>query len=204
MQVKNKEKTEIANDGTEHMVRTSNNKTLHRKLIPTQVNLQRSPKRHKQRKVRECVGIITEAEEGIIFESKPKAGKVDSDEEDTDIEYFHKSDGKSVHVDIDKKVTNWTKPSLALLPNRIEEDRINQNGEKSDGDGNIGLRRSNRIPKPLEKETTQEEPPKPRLMTMEEIDLDYNTNEDKYRIEGGECYAVNSVNPVMQPYWIRN
>ena len=41
-------------------------------------------------------------------------------------------------------------------------------------------------------------------MTMEEIDWDYNTNEDKYRIEGRECYAENSVNPVMQLYWIRN
>ena len=133
MQVKKKEKAEIANYGTEHMVRTANNKTLHRKLVPTQVKLQGSPKRHKQRKVRECVGTITETKEGIICESKPKARKVDTDEEDTDIECFLKSDGKLVHLDIDKKVNNWNTPTVALLPNRIEEDRINQNGEKSDG-----------------------------------------------------------------------
>ena len=120
MQVKNKEKLEIAIDGTKHMVRTANEKTLHRNLTPAKVNFQRSPKRQKQRKVRECFGTNTEAEEGKSSESKPKARNVDSDEEDTDIEYFHKSDGKSVHVDIDTKVTNWTKPSLAQLPNRIE------------------------------------------------------------------------------------
>ena len=39
------------------------------------------------------------------------------------------------------------KPTLALLPNRSEEDEINNNGETLD---NFNLRRSNRIFKPPE------------------------------------------------------
>ena len=40
-------------------------------------------------------------EKGIISESKPKVQKVELDEEDSDFECHHKSEGKPVHVDID-------------------------------------------------------------------------------------------------------
>ena len=48
----------------------------------------------------------------------------------------------------------------------------------------------------------RKEPPKARLMTMEELDSDSDPNEDHYRI-GAECHLVNSVNPVIQRYRIR-
>ena len=89
-------------------------------------------------------------EEGIISESKPKVRKVESDEEDSHFECFDKCEGEPVHVDIDKETTEGNKSTLALLPNRSEENQINNNGETRDGDGNISSRRSNRIHKPLE------------------------------------------------------
>ena len=45
---------------------------------------------------------------------------------------------------------------------------------------------------------TRKGPPKPWLMMMEEIDLDYESNKDTLRIKGRECHTVNSVNPAMQ------
>ena len=78
-------------------------------------------------------------EEGVISESKLRVRKVESDEEGSDFECYDKSDGKPVHVNIDKDlaVDNST---LSLLPNRSEEDEINYKGETGDGDGNISLR----------------------------------------------------------------
>ena len=84
-------------------------------------------------------------DEGIISEFKPKVQKVEWDEEDGDFECYDKSEGKPIHIDIDKKTTEGNKPTLALLPSRSEENEINNKGETRDGDGNIGLRRSNRI-----------------------------------------------------------
>ena len=43
------------------------------------------------------------------------------------------------------------KTTLALLPNRSEEDATNNNGETQDRDGITNLRRSNRICKPPER-----------------------------------------------------
>ena len=88
-------------------------------------------------------------EERIISESKPKARKVESDKEDSDFDCYDKCEGEPVHVDIDKETTEGNKSTLALLPNRSEENEINNNGETRHGDGNISLRRSNRIYKPL-------------------------------------------------------
>ena len=90
-------------------------------------------------------------EKGIISESRPKVRKVDSDEEDSDFENYDRSEGKPVHVDIDKEITEGNKPTLALLPKRSENDEINNNGETRDRDGNNNLRRSNRIFKPPER-----------------------------------------------------
>ena len=83
-------------------------------------------------------------EEGIISEPKPRFRKVESDEEDSDFECNDKSEGKPVHVDIDKETTEGNKSTTALLLNRSEEDKNNINDETRDGDGNISLRRSNR------------------------------------------------------------
>ena len=84
-------------------------------------------------------------EEGIISKSKPKVRKVESDKEDRDLECYDGSDGKPVHVDIEKEVTEGNNATLALLPNKSEENEIHINGETRGEDGNISVRRSNRI-----------------------------------------------------------
>ena len=84
-------------------------------------------------------------EEGIFSESRPKVRKVASDDDDSDFECYDRSKGKPVHVDVDKEMAESKKPTLALLPNRSEEDKINNNGETQDRDGNTNLRGSNRI-----------------------------------------------------------
>ena len=75
--------------------------------------------------------------EGILSESKPKIEKVESDEEHSDSECYDKSNGKPVHADIDKKVTEEKKPT----PNRSEEYESNKNSETKDPDGRNSLRR---------------------------------------------------------------
>ena len=82
-------------------------------------------------------------EEVFICEYKPKVRKVELDEEDSDFECYDRSEGKPVGVDIDNKITERNKATLAPLPNRPEEDENNNNGETRDRDGNITLRRSN-------------------------------------------------------------
>ena len=89
-------------------------------------------------------------EEGMISESKPEVWKVESDKEDSDFECYNNSEGKPVHVDFEKEVADRSKPTFALLPSRSEECKINNNSETRDGDGNISLRRSDRIFKPPE------------------------------------------------------
>ena len=41
------------------------------------------------------------------------------------------SDGRPVHVDFEKKISEGSqkKPTPALLPNRLEKEKINNNGE---------------------------------------------------------------------------
>ena len=78
--------------------------------------------------------------------------RVDSDKKNSDFECYDGSEQKSVHVDVDKENTGGTKPILALLPNRSEEDEINKNGETPrDRDVNFKLRRLNRKIKPPER-----------------------------------------------------
>ena len=84
-------------------------------------------------------------EEGIISEFKPKVRKVDSAEEDGDFESYDRSERKPVHFDIDKEITKGNKPTVALLPNRPEEAENNNNSETRHRDGDINLRKSNRI-----------------------------------------------------------
>ena len=88
-------------------------------------------------------------EEGIISESKSKVRKVELDEEENDFECYDKSDEQPVHVDVDKELA-VDKPTLALLPNRLEEVELNNIGETGDGDSN-SLRRSNQLFKPPER-----------------------------------------------------
>ena len=82
-------------------------------------------------------------EEGTISASEPKVRKVESDKEDSDFECYNKSDGKPVHVDIDKEATE-AEPALTLLPNRPQDEELNNNVEIMGGNGNISVRRSNR------------------------------------------------------------
>ena len=81
-----------------------------------------SPNKHKLRGP--CVKNVSASErtrlmeEGIFFEFKPKVRTVDSVEEDSDFECFYRSEGKPVHVDIDKEITERNEPTLALPSNR--------------------------------------------------------------------------------------
>ena len=76
---------------------------------------------------------------------------VASDDNDSDFECYDRSEGKSVYVYIDNETAEINKPTLALLPNRSEEDKSNNNGETQDRDGDTNLRRSYRIFKPAER-----------------------------------------------------
>ena len=152
---KYEEQPRIAVDGTEHTVRSADKKILHRKLVSTPIASQRSPKKdlfpnmHKLRGLGVKYVSASERtrlmEEGIISESKPKVRKVNSDEEDNDFECYDTSEGRPLHVDFDKDILEGNKPTLVLLPNRSEEDEINNNGKRSVRDGKINLRRLNRI-----------------------------------------------------------
>ena len=134
-------------------------------------------------------------EEGIISDSKVKVQEVESDEEDGDFDRYDKSVGKPVHVDIDKKTTEENKSILALLPNRSEEDEINNNGETRDRAVILVyvvqteyLNHRNdwlmyHISKPkltfnVFTGPTQKEAPKPKLLTMEEVKSDQDPIED--------------------------
>ena len=125
------------------------------------IELQRSPKKdlssnkHKLRgpgaKYVSASKRARMMEKGTISESEPIVRKVESDEEDSDLDCSDKSEGKPVHVDIDKETTEGNKSTLALLPNRSDEVEVNNNGETRDGDGIISLRKSNRTFKPPER-----------------------------------------------------
>ena len=54
-------------------------------------------------------------------------------------------------ISLTKRKPKGNKPALALLPNRSQEDEINDDGETRDRDGNFNLRRSNRTFKPPER-----------------------------------------------------
>ena len=128
---KYEEQQKIAIDGTEHTALTADNKVLHRKLISTPPNFQKSPKKdvspkkdtlrgHNGKNMSASEKPRKAEEEGTISTSKPKVRKVESDEYDSYFESYIKSDDKPVHVDIDKEVTE-VGPALALLPNKSEK-----------------------------------------------------------------------------------
>ena len=144
------------------MVRTADNKLFHRKLLSTPIEFQRSPKKYfspnkhnlrgpgrKHVSASERTRLM---EEGIFSKSRPKVRKIASDDEDGDFKFYDRSEAKQpAHVEIEKEVAESNKPTLALLPNRSEEDEINNNGEARDRVGKINLRSSNRICKPPER-----------------------------------------------------
>ena len=82
--------------------------------------------------------------------------KVESDDEDSDFDCYDNSNGKPVHVDVDKKITRSSQkePTFTLLPSRLEEEETNINGETGMGNdnrnGNTRGRRSNWKLKPSE------------------------------------------------------
>ena len=110
--MKDNEQPRIAIDGTKHTVRTADNKSLHRKLISSPIDSQRSPKnnlspnKHKLRgpggkyvSASERTGLMVE---GINSESRPNVWKMDSDAEDSNFECYDRSEGIPVHDEIDK------------------------------------------------------------------------------------------------------
>ena len=88
-------------------------------------------------------GKTQKVEDGTTSASKPNILKVESKEDYCDSECYNKSDGKPVHVDIDKEVIERG-PALALLPNKLEEEELNIKGKTMGGHGIICVRRSNR------------------------------------------------------------
>ena len=56
------------------------------------------------------------------------------DDDDSHFECYDRFQGKSVHIDVDK-MAEISKPTIVLLPNRSEEDKINSNGETQDREG---------------------------------------------------------------------
>ena len=76
--------------------------------------------------------------------------KVASDDKDIDFECYDRFEGKPVPFNVDKEMTESNKPTLALLPNRLEKDGIKNNVETRDRDDNNILHRSNRILTPPE------------------------------------------------------
>ena len=95
-------------------------------------------------------------QEGITWESIPKVSKVDSQDKDSNFETNHKSDGKTVHVDVDEQNTgsDIKNLTLVLLPNRLGKNENNNNGEigvrSNSSNRNSSVRRSYRRFRPAE------------------------------------------------------
>ena len=54
--------------------------------------------------------------------------------EASDLDFYNKSDGKPLHVDVDEEMKTDDKiPALALLPNKSDEQKINNKGEIREG-----------------------------------------------------------------------
>ena len=157
LQMKYKEQSENAVDGTEYTARSASDTVLHWKLRSAPSKIQRSPKmdvwpsKHQLRgpsgKYVSASEKARKEEERTVSASKAKVRKVESEKEDSGFEYYNKSEGKPIHVDIDKETTEGG-PALALLPNRSEEDEINNNVETIGRDGNVSVHKSNRTSKP--------------------------------------------------------
>ena len=77
--------------------------------------------------------------EGIIPKFNPKVRKVESEDEDSNFECYNKSNGKPLHVDVDKQTSGSDErnSTLVVLLNRREENKINNNGEIGVGSKNL-------------------------------------------------------------------
>ena len=144
-------------DGTEPAVPSTDKKNhFGNKLVSTPRNFQRSPEKDfspKKHTLRgpggKCVSASEKAqkvEEGTICASKPQIRKEESDEDNSDFDCYNKSDGKPVHVNIDKEITEGG-PALAWIPNKSEEE-TNNNDDTMGGIGSFNVRRSNGTFKP--------------------------------------------------------
>ena len=68
-------------------------------------------------------------EERIISKSQPRLRKVASNDKDSDLECYDRSECKLVYVDVDNEVAENSKPTLALVLKKSDEDEVNNNDE---------------------------------------------------------------------------
>ena len=144
---KYKEQPKIAIDGTEHMVRTTDTRILHLKLISALFSFQKSQKKvtsPNKQSLRGPGGKYVSAsektqklEESINFESESKVWKAESEEKDSDFECLIRPTVSRCRQTFTEKLLEVAKkePTLELLPNRSEEEEINNNGETVVGNG---------------------------------------------------------------------
>ena len=144
----------IAVDGTEHTVCTTNDNILHRKLESTPLRFHRSagkdvsPKKHTlSGPGRKNLNVSEKAqknEERTISASKSKIRKVESNENESDFDCYNKKQ-QEARTCRHRQRSHFTerRPALALPPNKLEEQEINNNGETKGGNGNISVRRFN-------------------------------------------------------------
>ena len=69
-----------------------------------------------------------------LIRMKTMVQNVESNEEGNDFEWYVKSDGEPVHVDVDEKIIEKDS-TLALLLNSSEADELNKNGDTRVRDG---------------------------------------------------------------------
>ena len=201
------EQPKTAFDGTKQTVRTADKRVLHRKLTPTQLEYQRSLKNNMSQNKHPLRGLggkhestsekARKLEEGITSESKPTVQKVESDVTNSEFEGYDKSDDKPVHVYLDKEITEKI---LQLHHYRTDRQKKKQLTTVRQEVGMIILAYANPVEfskhrngrvachvseaemaSHLYAGPSRKEPlrPKPRLVTMQEINSDYNPNEDK-------------------------
>ena len=87
----------------------------------------------------------------LLSNQNRRFGKQNGTENDNEFECYDNSEGKPVHVDINKEAIEGNKPILTLKPNRSEEDKISKNGGTCDGDSDFSSHKSNLNFTPLER-----------------------------------------------------
>ena len=120
-------------DVTDHTMHTADN-NIQRWILTstsTQFNFQNSRRKetlsikHSLRGPGEkymSASEIEKVEESIIWLSETKVWKVKLEDEDSDFDCQNKSDGKPLHVDVDKGIIVGAQKNPTLPLNKLEED----------------------------------------------------------------------------------